>query len=190
MVGRDNVDMTKAAEILDAIRTSYPRAAIVREVCLTDPMEHAIYARWIIENSPSRDYYKREYQRKGTVIADSIPEGWVPHESKTTRRIDALMRDSQGYTAIEIKVSRADFKRETEGKRRAWRAHTRRFIYAVPQGLLLPEEIPTGCGLWEIIGNTIKVSKKASINKNVLPFPQSFYDALLYRVSNYEKSGE
>lgn len=108
--------------------------------------------------------------------------------SKRVRRIDALMRDTAGYTAIEIKVTRADFRRDTEEKRRAWKAHTRRFIYAAPAGLLNASEIPDGCGLWEFDGLRLKVTKKATINKAPLTLPRSVFDTMLYRVSNYERA--
>lgn len=108
--------------------------------------------------------------------------------SKPVRRIDALLRDTAGYTAIEIKVTRADFRRDTIEKRRAWRDHTRRFIYAAPAGLLAASEIPAGCGLWEFDGRRLTVAKKATINKAPLPFPRSVFDTMLYRVSNYERA--
>jgi hypothetical protein len=108
--------------------------------------------------------------------------------SKRVRRIDALLRDTSGYTAIEIKVTRADFRRDTEEKRRAWKAHTRRFIYATPAGLVTPGEVPDGCGLWEFDGHRLKVIKKATINKSPLTLPRSVFDTMLYRVSNYERA--
>jgi len=108
--------------------------------------------------------------------------------SKPVRRIDALLRDTSGYTAIEIKVTRADFKRDTEEKRRAWKSHTRRFIYVTPKGLLNVSEIPAGCGLWEFDGYRLTVTKKATINKTPTPFPRAVFDTMLYRVSNYERA--
>lgn len=145
--------MTTAAEILAAIRKAYPKAAVVREVSIVDPL-HV----------------------------------WRSTTSKPYRRIDALMRDTAGYTAIEIKVTRADFKRDTEEKRRAWRAHTRRFIYVTPAGLVNPSEVPDGCGLWEFDGDRLKVVKKATINKSPTAFPKAVFDTMLYRVSNYERA--
>ena len=53
------------------------------------------------------------------------------------RRIDGLMFDGGATrTAIEVKISRADFLRESEEKRRPWRKITHRFVYATPVGLL------------------------------------------------------
>lgn len=176
-----------AKDILAAIRKAYPRSAVVREVCLEDPFEHAIYRRYRLDG-PTARYYKGRFE--GLEIADAVPEGWSPHGVKLTRRIDALMRDAQGYTAIEIKVTRGDFKRDTDEKRRAWRAHTRRFVYAAPRGLLNVGEIPEGCGLWEFeAGYGLRTAKRATINKDPRPLPKSVTDSMLYRVSNYEKAG-
>lgn len=75
------------------------------------------------------------------------------------RRIDLLViaRNRQGKvpwarTAVEIKVSRADFLAEQRdpGKRAAWQALAHRFTYAVPAGLVSPDEVPDGCGLVEV----------------------------------------
>ena len=71
----------------------------------------------------------------------------------TLRSIDVmLMRNTGGREryAIEIKVSRADFFRETPAKRLPWELLTHRFIYAVPRGLVQVSEVPQGCFLLEI----------------------------------------
>lgn len=55
-------------------------------------------------------------------------------------------------TAIEVKVSRADFQRELlnpEKRRRAMRI-TDRFYFAVPYGLIGADEAPDDCGLYWI----------------------------------------
>ncbi|MGV1801525.1 MmcB family DNA repair protein [Agrobacterium vitis] len=59
---------------------------------------------------------------------------------------------SKGYlaTAYEIKISRADFKRDTHGKQREARLFSDRFYYVTPVGLLKPEEIPDWAGLIEV----------------------------------------
>lgn len=142
-----------AADILRAIRDTYPKCAVVREVSIVDTL----------------------HQRRDS-------------RSKPVRRIDALLRDTLGYTAIEIKVTRADFRRDTPEKRRAWIAHTRRFVYAAPAGLLKASEIPDGCGLWEFDGRRLTVAKKATINKSPATFPRAVFDSMLYRVSNYERA--
>lgn len=59
---------------------------------------------------------------------------------------------SKGYLAIayEIKISRADFRRDTHEKQREARLFSDRFYYVTPAGLLRPEEIPDWAGLIEI----------------------------------------
>lgn len=143
--------------------------------------------RWHLEGSNSA-YWRKRLAETGAPVADALPAGFSPYTSKPVRRIDALLRDTSGYTAIEIKVTRADFKRDTLEKRRAWQAHCRRFIYAAPAGLLTASEIPDGCGLWEFDGRRLTVAKRATINKTPTPFPRAVFDSMLYRVSNYERA--
>lgn len=73
------------------------------------------------------------------------------------RRIDVLlMRTTMARPvpyeriAIEIKVSRADFRRDTAEKRAPWMSVAHRFAYATPPGLISKEEVPEGCGLIEV----------------------------------------
>lgn len=51
--------------------------------------------------------------------------------------------------AIEVKVTRADFLSDVKNphKQAAWRAAATRHAYAVPAGLVKPDEVPDGCGL-------------------------------------------
>ncbi|MBT2587970.1 hypothetical protein [Arthrobacter sp. ISL-95] len=137
---------------------------------------------------PRGEWWRKHLAETGAPVAYELPDGWTPYNTPPVRRIDALMRETAGYTAIEIKVTRADFKRDTHEKRRAWQAHTRRFIYATPAGLINPSEVPPGCGLWEFDGSRLTIAKKASINKEPLALPRSVFDTMLYRVSNYERA--
>jgi hypothetical protein len=54
--------------------------------------------------------------------------------------------------AVEIKVSRADFFTDVRepAKQEAWRAITHRHAYAVPKGMVRPDEVPAGSGLIEV----------------------------------------
>lgn len=49
--------------------------------------------------------------------------------------------------AVEIKVSRSDFRADTAEKRGWWQRSAHRFAYCVPKGLVTPDEVPEGCGL-------------------------------------------
>lgn len=190
-----------AKQVLAAIRKKHHTDAVVREVVIDDPIEMGYYARRSIDASGGRwaEQSRAWYERRGVVIPDEIPEGWSMRSSIPRRRIDALVLASGGITAVEIKVSRADFKRETEEKRRAWRAITNRFVYAAPIGLLRPDEIPAGCGLWEFdisasgpyrSQHGLSVKVKARVNKQPDPLPAQILTALAYRVSKNERKEE
>jgi hypothetical protein len=51
--------------------------------------------------------------------------------------------------AYEIKVSRADFRRDTSVKQREARLFSDQFFYVTPAGLLKPDEVPDWAGLIE-----------------------------------------
>lgn len=145
--------------ILWAIRQKYPRAAMVPEITIED------------YDLPDTDGEAEWF------ISAKAPEG-----HKFERRIDALMFESLIRTAIEVKVTAADFKRDTYWKRRMWQRHTHRFIYAVPHDL--PVMAPHGCGLWRVHENgRIEVGKKAILNKTPDPLPQTVIQRLAYRAT-------
>lgn len=99
------------------------------------------------------------------------------------RRIDALMFESYWRTAIEIKVSRADVKRETYQKTEPWRRLTNRFIYAVPAGLVEHKPIH-GAGLWWVHDDgRIEVKVKAIPNRTPEHLPQDVIQRLAYRAT-------
>lgn len=97
-----------------------------------------------------------------------------------SRRIDALMFKSLERTAIEAKVTKADFEADVWAKRAPWLRVSHRFIYAVPAGLIqYPHH---GCGLWWIHDDgRVEVKKKATINRTPEPLPQHVVQALAYR---------
>lgn len=105
------------------------------------------------------------------------------------RRIDALMFESLERTAIEIKVSRADFKREHSGKWGPWARVSHRFVYAVPEGLVTPAEVwslarMSTAGLWYVKDSgQITVAKRCTINKHPEPLPNHVIQTLAYRAT-------
>lgn len=148
----------RAEFILQAIRAAYPSTAIIPELTIEDfdladsgePTEHAY-------------------------MHTARPDG-----HKYGRRIDALMFDSLVRTAIEIKVSRADFMRDTYWKRRAWLKVTHRFVYVVPHDLDVMSPHP--CGLWKVDENgKITIAKKAIVSKTPDPLPQTVVQRIAYR---------
>lgn len=150
-----------SAFILDAIRAKYPTTAIVPEITIED-----------FDLPDTREVTELSF----------LPGSERPDGHKFSRRIDALMFDSLVRTAIEIKVSRADFLRDTYWKRRAWQNVTHRFIYAVPHDLDVMS--PHGCGLWKVSDDgSITVAKKAIVNRAPDFLPQTVVQRLAYRAA-------
>lgn len=74
--------------------------------------------------------------------------------SQGARRCDywtISANSSAGFKAkaYEIKVSRADFKRDTSIKQREARLFSDQFFYVTPKGLISPNEVPDWAGLIE-----------------------------------------
>lgn len=106
------------------------------------------------------------------------------------RRIDALVAVGGTLTAIEIKVSRQDFLRETDEKRAPWRALTHRFLYVAPAGIIKPEEVPKGCGLLEVPDRALYAVQvvRPRLNKEPAPLPFAVVQRLMYK-ANERSSG-
>lgn len=154
--------MMDSAFILDAIREKYPTAALVPEVTIEDFD--------LPDTERPTDYLYMSNEGR--------PEG-----HKLTRRIDALMFESLIRTAVEVKVTRADFMRDTYWKRRAWQRVTHRFVYAVPHDLDVMS--PHGCGLWRVDERgRITVVKKAIVSKTPDPLPQTVVQRIAYRAAS------
>ncbi|QIS38644.1 hypothetical protein [Clavibacter capsici] len=193
-----------AKELLAALRKKHATDAVVREVVIDDTHEQAIRRRHDIEQARGNAYdsagwWEDHYRDRGWDVATAIPDGWTPQASIPQRRIDALIIASTGITAVEIKVTRSDFRRDTEEKRRAWRDVSNRFVYLTPKGLVDPDEVGAGCGLWEFDATAagpysyqhgITAIKRAAVNKKPRPLPFQVTRALAYRVSRNEKDTE
>lgn len=149
-----------AAEVLALVRRHHSDAAIVPEVQIDIGELH-------------RDLYRDT-------------DGSNHH----FRRIDGLMFHSLQRTAIEVKVSREDVKRETYAKTAPWRAVTHRFVYAVPAGLIDPQNMAWvgdgmyGCGIWWVHPDgRVEVKRRAITNKHPEPLPQQVIQRLAYRAA-------
>lgn len=142
----------RASDVLDALREHHSRAALVAEVTILDA------------------YGLDDPDFKALT-------GEVPR----TRRIDALMFDNLIRTAIEIKVDRADVKRETWQKVAPWWRVCHRFVYAVPAGLI--DHPPVyGTGLWWVHDDgRVEVKRNARVSKTPEPLPQRVVQTLAYR---------
>jgi len=154
------VNKYTANHLLDALEKKYPNAAFVRELETADEVE---LERFRTEPMP--------------FIA-----------GPTIRRIDAFMLEHKMRTAIEVKTSWADFKNESDAKRRPWIALTNRFVYLAPTGVIPERSVPDGLGLWEFDGKTITITKQCRVIKDVPPLPEDMTRNLVWRVSNLEKA--
>lgn len=124
--------------------------ALLREVSVADPIVHQAYAD--LKEIPWRnhDISNPDYKRLRDITLGSA----------YLRRIDVLLMRTSTIAvakvpyeriAVEIKVSRADFFRDTPEKRNVWHSLAHRFAYLTPAGLIKREELPNGCGLLELI---------------------------------------
>lgn len=161
-----------------ALRAKHNKAAILTEVTMPDLHAERLSRAARVLSNPRM---KRIYDKSGLDYDAEVPDGYNWRDAKLTRRIDFLMFEGQAITAIEMKVSKADFRRDTEDKRRAWKSVVNRFVYLTPKGLLTPDEIPEGCGLWEYDNGVITVVKKCRSNPNPEPFPPTMMKYFAWR---------
>lgn len=99
---------------------------------------------------------------------------------------------SKGHrrVAVEIKVSRHDFMREIEdpSKREPWIQRSNEFYFAVPTGLVKPDEVPEECGLFEV-GKSMRRTKVAMQRKLVDDsISPSFVAVLLRNAARRERN--
>jgi hypothetical protein len=185
-----------AKQLLATLDKQYgSRFSIIREVSIVDPIETQLTSAYYYRAYP--DYYAKSLVKRGLDV-DSMPDttNYIPGQTPTIRRIDALMvgaMDAHGEypaTAVEVKISRADFKRDTEEKRRAWKSVTHRFVYLVPEGLISVDEVPEGCGLWYWVktpyGARIDIAKRAEVRHGPDDFGPYFTSYLIGRVARAE----
>lgn len=92
----------------------------------------------------------------------------------TSRRIDfwtLAPTASQHFRACahEIKISRADYRRDNEDKQAGALQFSDRFWYVTPPGLLSPDELPAWAGLQEWDGRHFAVRRKAPRRQRAEP---------------------
>lgn len=86
----------------------------------------------------------------------AVEAKYVNRYTANTRTIDALLiRNWTGGTgherlAVEVKISRSDYKNETDAKRLPAEQAAHRCTYAAPAGLIDPTTLPPGWGLIEV----------------------------------------
>lgn len=172
-------------ELLAALLKKFNTSAVLSEVTMTDE-EAAHQARSAYaQKSP---YYKRKFKKRGQSFDLNMvfPEGYDVNKAIITRRIDALIFETKQITAVEIKISRSDFFRDTLEKRNAWVLHTNRFVYLTPKGLVKLEEVPVNCALWEYENGIITIVKRSKVNKEPKDFPQTMIKYFAWRAFSAE----
>ena len=109
------------------------------------------------------------YSVMGLIV---IPEVSIAYGGE--RRADALVvgRGNETAIAIEIKVSKQDYKHEIEDseKRALALELSSQYFFAAPQGLIEPHEVPEECGLMELDkGGMIRVTVAAPHSRPSAP---------------------
>lgn len=90
------------------------------------------------------------------------------------RRIDFWTLEpaaSRGFRAqaYEIKISRADYKRDSEEKQKAALSFADRFWYVTPPGMIKKDELPDWAGLLEWDGKLFNVRRRAPMRQKREP---------------------
>lgn len=90
------------------------------------------------------------------------------------RRIDfwtMVPMKSRGFlaTAYEIKVSREDFRRDTDEKQSGALVFSDRFYYVTPPGLLAKADLPAWAGLLECDGQRLTTIRRAPVRSKQEP---------------------
>jgi hypothetical protein len=104
-----------------------------------------------------------------------------------SRRVDAIAILGDRRIAIEAKVSRADFGRESDEKRApSWRA-THGCVYLCPPGLIEADDLPSGWGLWWALSPTrIRVVEDPRWHEPDLPALDALSTSLARRTAALE----
>ena len=161
---------------------------------MTQAIERAIFRKYLVDQSG--------WGVLREVSIDDLDQGKSNKRRPSLRRIDFLLmrisRRSQPRherITLEVKVSRADFKRDTDEKRAAWFAVSDRFAYVAPAGMIEPNELPKGCGLMEYNPEAIIWSDELKWKviaprkaEPAQPFDTQFFAYLFGRASRAEHS--
>jgi hypothetical protein len=146
----------------------------------------------------------RHYASAGWAVLTEVSISDGSETYARDRRIDVLCvrkakRRGLGpieLLAIEVKVTRSDFLSDVKRpeKQAPWRALAHRHAYAVPAGLVSPEEVPAGSFLITVddgIAGWDKVrAPRTSVEVKVPTIPSRLLMALLFRLSTAEANAK
>lgn len=151
------------------------------------------------------DALYRQYQqgRLGAAVIRHVPLGLAYKQKgfradqrngaeNTIRYIDALVLFKDKAWAVEVKVSKADLKRELEtpAKSALWRAHTNAFYFLVPPEMVehALEVIPKGSGILTLTldGTGTEIVRRATTNRAPEPLPDEMWRRLGARLGQLQ----
>lgn len=155
------------------------------------------------------DALYRQYQqtRVGAAVIRHVPLG-IAYKQKgfradqrngaenTIRYIDALVLFKDKRWAVEVKVSKADLKKELEtpAKSALWRNHTNAFYFLVPPEMVdhATEVIPPGSGILTITENAMgtEIVRRARTNRDPEPLPEEMWRRLGARLGTLQSGIE
>ena len=155
----------------------------VNQWCISDKgMDAAVEVQLLIDDG----FYDKKQKAKvtandilkalDTYYSDSglivIPEVSIAYGGE--RRADALVvgRGNETAIAIEVKVSRQDYRHEVEDseKRALALELSSQYFFAAPQGMIEPHEVPDECGLLELgVDGKIRPTIEAPHRRPVMP---------------------
>lgn len=129
-------------------------------------------------------------------LAFPRPE-WLPFEEFTlttgshTGRIDLFAISIWGPTRVvccELKASRSDFQREIADPRKRKRALEMgtEFVFILPVGMVQPDEIPDGCGLYEVMRNQRMRKVKHGTQRVGIEWSPAMFHEVIRRVAYKE----
>lgn len=101
----------------------------------------------------------------------NIRKGLNPEQRFDAWAINLYPSKNHMTVVYEVKVSRSDFLHEMANptKREQGLQHSNEFYFAVPSGLVKPEEVPEECGLLYVNDDlSIKTIKKAQYRQDAL----------------------
>ena len=116
-----------------------------------------------------------------------LPDGTGSRKGRTIDFYALNLWPSKAYlsAAFEVKVSRADFRRELDnpGKRAPWEKLASECWFAAPAGIIPVEELPEGWGLLELTTDGFRAKRRA-FQRKIDSFPPDFLASLARRTKD------
>jgi hypothetical protein len=148
---------------------------------------YAVLTELVHESEEAAAYAKARDAGDFDALGEVYPAAW-------TRRVDVLLVSKIERIAVEVKVTRSDFLTDVRdpAKQTTWRSLTHRHAFAVPAGLVRPEEVPADSGLLYVgepkFGTVRCVSWEKRAPKGNAPpdLPTSVLWAIMHRCARAE----